>query len=263
MFYFSCFIAYSNLFFIFIEPKLFRRASTVINQRQIIFLVVGINKNKWFPLPPMEPDWVTVSFSRGSYVKTYLLPDTSRQSKRKTSIKANTINPIFNENLRVSGWKNKLIGYSSTSSWGSVSNMFVLRCAVCDQPLAAGDTNPAGLRVAPWPVWTQQLPGRGGADLRLLGVWFPNRGVVRSAAKGRTYSHPAVFFFYVTQGHVFEMWMFVQVEGSIDSTMQYKGELTVVLKYIPAEKNLMLPLDQVQGTFIPVMTVIYYMFLLC
>lgn len=30
--------------------------------------------------------------------------------------------------------------------------------------------------------------------------------------------------------------------------MQYKGELTVVLKYIPAEKNLSLPLDQVQGT---------------
>lgn len=30
--------------------------------------------------------------------------------------------------------------------------------------------------------------------------------------------------------------------------MQYKGELTVVLKYIPAEKNLLLPLDQVQGT---------------
>jgi hypothetical protein len=33
----------------------------------------------------------------------------------------------------------------------------------------------------------------------------------------------------------------------MDSTLQYKGELTVVLKYIPAEKNLMLPLDQVQG----------------
>lgn len=30
--------------------------------------------------------------------------------------------------------------------------------------------------------------------------------------------------------------------------MQYRGELTVVLKYIPPEKNLMLPLDQVQGT---------------
>lgn len=44
----------------------------------------------------------------------------------------------------------------------------------------------------------------------------------------------------------------------MDSTMQYKGELTVVLKYIPAEKNLMLPLDQVQGTFTTVMTIILY-----
>ncbi|CAG14332.1 unnamed protein product, partial [Tetraodon nigroviridis] len=35
-----------------------------------------------------------------AYVKTYLLPDTSRHSKRKTSIKANSINPVFNENLR-------------------------------------------------------------------------------------------------------------------------------------------------------------------
>lgn len=51
--------------------------------------------------------------------------------------------------------------------------------------------------------------------------------------------------------------MFVQVEESIDSTIQYKGELTVVLKYIPAEKNLMLPLDQVQGTFIAVMAIRY------
>lgn len=39
--------------------------------------------------------------SCGRYVKTYLLPDKSRQSKRKTSIKANTINPVFNETLRV------------------------------------------------------------------------------------------------------------------------------------------------------------------
>jgi len=36
-----------------------------------------------------------------SYIKTYLLPDKSRQSKRKTSIKSNTTNPVFNENLRV------------------------------------------------------------------------------------------------------------------------------------------------------------------
>lgn len=39
----------------------------------------------------------------------------------------------------------------------------------------------------------------------------------------------------------------VQVESCMDTMLQYKGELTVVLRYIPAEKNLMLPLDQVQG----------------
>lgn len=36
-----------------------------------------------------------------SYVKCYLLPDKSRQSKRKTTIKRNTINPIYKETLKV------------------------------------------------------------------------------------------------------------------------------------------------------------------
>ncbi|XP_064412275.1 synaptotagmin-like protein 2 isoform X4 [Latimeria chalumnae] len=34
------------------------------------------------------------------YVKTYLYPDKSRPSKRKTSIKKNTVNPVFNEFLK-------------------------------------------------------------------------------------------------------------------------------------------------------------------
>ncbi|XP_039578455.1 synaptotagmin-like protein 4 [Passer montanus] len=34
------------------------------------------------------------------YVKTYLLPDKSRPGKRKTSIKRNTINPLYNELLK-------------------------------------------------------------------------------------------------------------------------------------------------------------------
>uniref|UniRef100_A0A663MP82 Synaptotagmin-like protein 4 n=1 Tax=Athene cunicularia TaxID=194338 RepID=A0A663MP82_ATHCN len=34
------------------------------------------------------------------YVKTYLLPDRSRQGKRKTTIKRNTINPLYNELLK-------------------------------------------------------------------------------------------------------------------------------------------------------------------
>ncbi|XP_031158728.2 synaptotagmin-like protein 4 isoform X2 [Sander lucioperca] len=36
------------------------------------------------------------------YVKCYLLPDKSRQSKRKTSIKRNTVNPVYKETLKYS-----------------------------------------------------------------------------------------------------------------------------------------------------------------
>lgn len=36
------------------------------------------------------------------YVKCYLLPDKSRQSKRKTSIKRHTLNPVYNETLKYS-----------------------------------------------------------------------------------------------------------------------------------------------------------------
>ena len=40
---------------------------------------------------------------------------------------------------------------------------------------------------------------------------------------------------------------FGQVEFAADIGLHYKGELTVVLRYIPPEENLMLPLEQVQG----------------
>ena len=35
------------------------------------------------------------------YVKCYLLPDKSRQSKKKTSIRRNTVSPTYNETLKV------------------------------------------------------------------------------------------------------------------------------------------------------------------
>lgn len=38
-----------------------------------------------------------------------------------------------------------------------------------------------------------------------------------------------------------------QVEVVTDIGLQYKGELTVVLRYIPPDRNLMLPLGQFQG----------------
>ena len=37
------------------------------------------------------------------YVKTYLLPDRSKHSKRKTEVKKKTLNPVFNETLTVGG----------------------------------------------------------------------------------------------------------------------------------------------------------------
>ncbi|XP_068185181.1 synaptotagmin-like protein 5 isoform X2 [Antennarius striatus] len=125
-----------------------------------------------------------------AYVKTYLMPDTSRQSKRKTSVKPKTINPVFNENLRyvishsqletrtlqVSVWHNDRFGHNSFL--GEVELTF--------------DSWELDSQIEDW---------------------------------------------YTLQP---------KMEGSIDATMRYRGELTVVLKYIPAEKNLMLPLDQVQ-----------------
>lgn len=35
------------------------------------------------------------------YIKTYLLPDRSKHSKRKTDIKKKTLNPIYKETLKV------------------------------------------------------------------------------------------------------------------------------------------------------------------
>lgn len=37
-----------------------------------------------------------------SYVKVYLLPDKSKGGKRKTKVKKHTLNPVFDEILKVS-----------------------------------------------------------------------------------------------------------------------------------------------------------------
>jgi Ca2+-dependent lipid-binding protein len=37
-----------------------------------------------------------------SYVKVYLLPDKSKGGKRKTKVKKHTLNPVFDETLKVS-----------------------------------------------------------------------------------------------------------------------------------------------------------------
>ncbi|XP_074530155.1 synaptotagmin-like protein 4 isoform X2 [Halichoeres trimaculatus] len=52
------------------------------------------------------------------YVKCYLLPDKSRQSKRKTSIKRHTVNPVYNETLKYSVGRSQLFTRSLLiSTW--------------------------------------------------------------------------------------------------------------------------------------------------
>lgn len=53
------------------------------------------------------------------------------------------------------------------------------------------------------------------------------------------------------------------MEGSIDAMLQYKGELTVVLKYIPEGKNVTPTADQVQGMFMAVITIKLYSMIYC
>uniref|UniRef100_A0A672KXQ6 Synaptotagmin like 5 n=1 Tax=Sinocyclocheilus grahami TaxID=75366 RepID=A0A672KXQ6_SINGR len=125
-----------------------------------------------------------------AYVKTYLLPDKSRQSKMKTSIKSNTTNPVFNENLRY------VVSHSQLET-----------------------------RTLQVSVWHHDRFGHnsflGEAELTFDSWEFDTQ---------------------------IEEWFALQPrnESYVDAVIHYKGELTVVLKYIPAERNLSLPLDQVQ-----------------
>ncbi|XP_054669696.1 synaptotagmin-like protein 5 isoform X2 [Grus americana] len=125
------------------------------------------------------------------YVKAYLLPDKSRQSKRKTKIKSNSTNPEFNETLKY------VISHTQLET-----------------------------RTLQLSVWHYDRFGRnsflGEVEIPLDSWNFENQG---------------------------DEWFVLQpkVEIATDVGLQYKGELTVVLRYIPPDRNLMLPLGQFQG----------------
>ncbi|NXH37502.1 SYTL5 protein, partial [Dicaeum eximium] len=125
------------------------------------------------------------------YVKAYLLPDRSRQSKRKTKIKSNSTNPEFNETLKY------VISHSQLET-----------------------------RTLQVSVWHYDRFGRnsflGEVEIPFDSWNFENQG---------------------------DEWFVLQpkVEAVTDLGLQYKGELTVVLRYIPPDRNLMLPLGQFQG----------------
>ncbi|XP_053861872.1 synaptotagmin-like protein 5 isoform X1 [Malaclemys terrapin pileata] len=125
------------------------------------------------------------------YVKAYLLPDKSRQSKRKTKIKSNTTNPEFNETLKY------VISHTQLET-----------------------------RTLQLSVWHYDRFGHnsflGEVEIPLDSWNFENQT---------------------------DEWFVLQpkLEVAADVGLQYKGELIVVLHYIPPEKNLMLPLGQFQG----------------
>ncbi|NXD08591.1 SYTL5 protein, partial [Nothocercus nigrocapillus] len=125
------------------------------------------------------------------YVKAYLLPDKSRQSKRKTKIKSNSTNPEFNETLKY------VISHTQLET-----------------------------RTLQLSVWHYDRFGRnsflGEVEIPLDSWNFDNQS---------------------------DEWFVLQpkVEVATDGGLQYKGELAVVLRFIPPERNLMLPLGQFQG----------------
>ena len=61
------------------------------------------------------------------YVKMYLLPDKSKQSKRKTDVKLKTLNPVFNETMQVWGEFRNMVN-KFRCSWDHITKGVVLLC---------------------------------------------------------------------------------------------------------------------------------------
>ncbi|KAM6151867.1 synaptotagmin-like protein 5 [Rhynchocyon petersi] len=125
-----------------------------------------------------------------AYVKSYLLPDKSRNNKRKTKIRTGT-NPEFNETLKYT------ISHSQLET-----------------------------RTLQLSVWHYDRFGRNSF-----------LGEVEIPFDSWNFENPS------------DEWFTLQpkVEFAADFGLQYKGELTVVLRYILPEESLILPLGQIQG----------------
>ncbi|ELW65800.1 Synaptotagmin-like protein 5 [Tupaia chinensis] len=155
---------------------------------------------KWTYLNVPDADSDTTSLNSmmsvysetGDYgnVKSYLLPDKSRNNKRKTKIRTGT-NPEFNETLKYT------ISHTQLET-----------------------------RTLQLSVWHYDRFGRNSF-----------LGEVEIPFDSWNFENPS------------DEWFVLQpkVEFAPDIGLQYKGELTVVLRYIPPEENPMLPLGQLQG----------------
>ncbi|XP_063306173.1 synaptotagmin-like protein 5 [Pelobates fuscus] len=125
------------------------------------------------------------------YVKAYLLPDKSRQSKRKTKIKTNTTNPDFNETLKY------VISHTQLQT-----------------------------RTLQLSVWHNDRFGRNSF-----------LGEVTIPLDTRNFENQEDECLLLQP----------KVDLASESTLQYKGEITIGLRYTPPEKNLTLPLEPVIG----------------
>lgn len=125
-----------------------------------------------------------------AYVKSYLLPDKSRNNKRKTKIRTGT-NPEFNETLKYT------ISHTQLET-----------------------------RTLQLSVWHYDRFGRNSF-----------LGEVEIPFDSWNFENPC------------DEWFVLQpkVEFAPDIGLQYKGELTVILRYIPPGESIMLPLGQLQG----------------
>uniref|UniRef100_A0A8C5LXK3 Synaptotagmin like 5 n=1 Tax=Leptobrachium leishanense TaxID=445787 RepID=A0A8C5LXK3_9ANUR len=125
------------------------------------------------------------------YVKSYLLPDKSRQSKRKTKVKTNTTNPDFNETLK-------------------------------------------------YVISHTQLQTR---TLQLSVLHNDRFG--RNSFLGEVSIPLDSFDFENKEDNAYNLEP--KVDSAPESTPQYKGEITIGLRYTPPEKCLTLPLEPGTG----------------
>uniref|UniRef100_A0A8V0YXN4 Synaptotagmin like 1 n=1 Tax=Gallus gallus TaxID=9031 RepID=A0A8V0YXN4_CHICK len=106
------------------------------------------------------------------YIKTYLLPDKSNRSKRKTSVRKRSLDPVFNETLKYNVRKAELRGRTlNLSVWHHDAlgrNLFLGEVEV---PLGEWDwanTRPEWFNLQPrTPIPTDSLPNRGHLNLAL------------------------------------------------------------------------------------------------
>ena len=93
---FLVYLQYLSLYFVWFLIKIFGWGTL----KDLSFTTV------WNPFSLVDVEFNIMCFSSflffSSYVKIYLLPDKSKSGKRKTKVKKHTLNPVFDEILKVS-----------------------------------------------------------------------------------------------------------------------------------------------------------------